>query len=45
MVEQLNSHMNDSNANVAVSSVSVDVEQMTAADQTRLMLLLLDDLL
>ena len=37
--------MNNGNANVAVSESSVDVEQMSPADQARLMLLLLDDLL
>lgn len=37
--------MNEGNSNVTVSEVSVDVEQMSAADQARLMLLLLDDML
>jgi hypothetical protein len=37
--------MNAGNANVAVSTVAIDVESMTHADQTRLMLLLLQDML
>jgi hypothetical protein len=37
--------MNQGNVNVAVQETSVIVDDMTAADQARVLLLLLDDIL
>jgi hypothetical protein len=37
--------MNTGNANVAISEVTVNVDDMSHADQTRLMLMLLQDML
>jgi hypothetical protein len=37
--------MNNGNANVTVSTVAVDVEDMSHADQTQLILMLLQDML
>ena len=37
--------MNQGNVNVAVQQTSVVVEDMTAADQARVLMLLLDDFL
>jgi hypothetical protein len=45
MIKQLNREMEQLNANVNVQTTSVPVEDMQAAEQIRLMLLLVQDML
>jgi hypothetical protein len=42
---QLNTSMNDSNTNIMTNEITVNVEELGPADQARILLLLLDDLL
>jgi len=42
---QFNSNTNDSNTKVDTNEITVNVEELGPADQARILLLLLDDLL
>ena len=42
---QLNTSMNDSNTNVQTNEITVNIEELGPADQARILLLLLDDIL
>jgi len=42
---QLNTSTNDSNTNIVTNEITVNVEELGPADQARILLLLLDDLL
>jgi len=45
MIKQLNSVMEQQDSNTIVQTSSMDVEDMSAAEQVRLMLLLVQDML
>ena len=42
---QFNSNTNDSNTNIVTNEITVNVEELGPADQARILLLVLDDLL